>query len=304
MSHPDPMPRRDPTAGRNGDPGRRADGLAPPPGSAGFTMVEIMIAVIVSGIVGAGLFSLLLEQNSFYRTSQNTLAADINRRGVADLVSSELRMLATSDLYRTKGDSIRARFDVRRGVVCDATNPGAMVVLYFDVAETQIPGEPTGSAISSPWSDGFTYEDGWEPEVVSTGATPKSVCTTYDAPTTYSLDRYRVENWWGRPSGFGATDVGGVIRTYKDIVYTFAPSSSGEGMALWRNDVELAAPFAQGAGFTYIMDNGNRETSVGNANHKNIVRIRIEGTALGTGSGRYDVEQDLALEVPLRNRLE
>lgn len=273
-------------------------------GAGGFTIVEILIAVIVSGIIGAAVFGLLLEQNDFYRTSQNTLAADVMRRGVADLVSSELRMLAPGDLYRTKGDSIRARFNVRHGVVCENVSGGSgMKVFYYHVADTQLPGGPTGSAVSSPWAGGYTYEDTWAPPTMDVGDAARIPCGTYGGPTGYPDERYRVEDWSGRPSGFGGTDPGGVIRVYNDIVYTFKPSTTGKGLALWRNDVELAAPFADGAGFAYVMNTGSKEKDVPNSNHNKIVRIRIEATALGSGGGRYDVAQDLSIDVPFRNRV-
>lgn len=271
---------------------------ADPPGSAGFTLVELLVSIIVTGILGAGVFGLLLKQNDFYREAGDTLDADVNRRGVGDVVASELRMVATSDLYKTKGDSIRARYDLRRAVVCD-TLVGVSLFVY-DEPDIRVPGGPTGTATSSPFQAEFEYEDGWTSNLIETGATPETVCGAFGAPTGLPVERYRLEGWTGHPTGKPAP--GSVVRVYGDLVYTFKASSEAPGeLALWRNDVELARPFAGGAGFSYIMANGNNENSVPNSNHKDIVRVRVQGSAIGDGANRYDVARDLEIEVPFLN---
>lgn len=265
--------------------------------SAGFTMVEVLVAIVLTALLGAGVVSLLLGQNRFYGANEQSLYADESRRGAGELVASELRMLSTSDLYKTQADEIEGRFDLRRMVVCDVQPlTGTVTLFVYDDPGIDLPSGETGTAYSSPYAADFVYADGW----VATGSLGgEAVCVANGAPGGLDASRYRVEDWSGHPVGLPGR--GSVVRVYGDLSYSFQPSSSGDGLALWRNGQELIAPFADGAGFSYVMDNGNQEVSVPNSNQKDISRVRLEATAVGRGTNRHDVAQDLEFDIPFRN---
>lgn len=292
-TRPSPRPALDRTAG-----GKPAAGA-----SAGYTIVEVLVAIILTAILGAGVVSLLMGQSRFYETNEQTLFADESRRGAGEIVASELRMLATSDLYKTDSDEIRARFDLRRMVVCKVDATLSLVWLFvYDETGISLPSGATGTAHSSPYSADFVYADGWTAGLNGTGAGTSTIvdtCNTNGAPSVSDSTRYRLVDWSGHPVGL--PDKGSVVRVYGDLSYIFQPSSSGDGLALWRNGQELAAPFANGAGFVYLMDNGSKEVSVGNSNHKNIRRVGVDATATGRGTNRYDVAQDLEFDISFRN---
>lgn len=268
--------------------------------SAGFTLAELLVVIVVSGLIGAGVVGLLMEQNDFYGASEDRSFADVSRRGVSELVSSELRMISTSDLYKTKGDSIRVRFDLAQAVVCDVdATTGNVTLIVHHRPNVSLPSGRTGTAYSSPYDADFVYADGWTSSLVLEGGTAVTTCDANGAPGTLPAERYRIEDWSGHPVGL--PPVGSVVRVYGDLVYTFRASDQGQGLALWRNDQELVAPFAGGAGFNYIMATGNTETSVPNSNHGNISRIRVTAQAIGSGANRHDVAQDLELDIAFRN---
>lgn len=300
MSRPE---RRESASG----PGRPADPAAgrAPHGlrrrcSAGYTLAELLVTLVVTGMIGAGVVGLLMGQTEFYGASEDRSFADLSRRGVSELVSTELRMLATSDLYKTKGDSIRARFDLRQAVVCDVDNTLDYVTLVVHhEPNISLPSGRTGTAVSSPFAADFVYADGWTSSLVSEGGTAVTVCDANGAPSTLPSERYRVEDWSGHPSGL--PPVGSVVRVYGDLVYTFEPSQQGAGLALWRNDQELVAPFSEGAEFNYIMNNGSKEVSVPNASQQDIRHIRVSAEAIGDGTNRYDVARDFEIDISFRN---
>ncbi len=289
------------------DPGRT--GGATGSGSAagtpdGFTIVEVLVAIVLTAILGAGVVSLLLGQSRFYETNEQNLFADESRRGAGEIVASELRMLSTDDLYDADSDEIRARFDLRRMVVCDVDAVTETVTLFvYDDPGISLPSGETGTAFSSPYAADFEYADGWTGTFLAQGGTtltpPKSTCLDNGAPDVADPERYRSEGWSGHPVGLPKQ--GSVVRVYGDLSYSFQPATTGDGQALWRNGQELVAPFEAGAGFAYIMDNGTKEISVPNANHDNISYVRLEATAVGRGTNRYDVEHDLVFDVPFRN---
>lgn len=284
-------------AGRDRSNGATGTGRAAAP-PAGFTIVEMLVAIVLTAILGAGVVSLLLGQNRFYETNEQTLFADESRRGAGEIVASELRMLSTADLYKTDSDEIRARFDLRRMVVCEVDAlTGTVYLFVYDDPGISLPSGETGTAFSSPYAADFVYADGWTPTLNATGA--QTTCVANGAPAGLDPARYRVEGWGSHPSGLPRK--GSVVRVYGDLSYTFQPATTGDGRALWRNGQELVAPFEAGAGFAYVMDNGSKEISVPNSNHANISYVRLEATAVGRGTNRYDVAHDLVFDVPFRN---
>jgi prepilin-type N-terminal cleavage/methylation domain-containing protein len=291
------------TDARGWRPGRNRTAGASGTGRAatthdGFTIVEVLVAIVLTALLGAGVVSLLLGQGRFYETNEQNLFADESRRGAGEIAASELRMLSTADLYKTDSDEIRARFDLRRMVVCDVDAlTGTVYLFVYDDPGISLPSGATGTAFSSPFAADFVYADGWTPTLNATGA--QATCKAWGAPGGLDASRYRVESWGSHPVGLPKR--GSVVRVYGDLSYTFQPATTGDGQALWRNGQELVAPFEAGAGFAYVMDNGSKEVSVPNSNHKNISYVRLEATAVGRGTNRYDVSHDLVFDVPFRN---
>ena len=193
--------------------------------SAGFSLAELLVTIVVTSVIGAGVVGLLVEQNDFYGTSEDRTFADVSRRGVAEVVSSELRMLSTADLYKTKGDSIRARFDLGQGVVCDVSGNYVTLVVHFR-PNISLPSGRTGTAYSSPFSADHVYADGWTSALVAEGTTGAiTTCDDNGAPGTLPAQNY----------------------------------------------------------------------------HSNIERIRVSAEATGDGANRYDVAQNLEIDIAFRN---
>lgn len=267
---------------------------------AGFSLAELLVVIVVTGLIGAGVVGLLVGQNDFYGATEDRTYADVSRRGTADLVTSELRMLSTADLYRATGDTIRARFDLAQAVVCDVdAGTGNVTLVVHHVPDISLPSGRTGTAYSSPFEADFVYADGWTGTFVLEGGTALTTCDANGAPGTLPAERYRIENWSSHPSGLPA--VGSVVRYYGDLVYTFRASDLGNGLALWRNDQELVAPFGAGGGFSYIMDDGSEQTTVSSSDFDDIRRVRLSAEAIGDGANRHDVSQDLEVDIAFRN---
>lgn len=294
-----------PAGGRTSPVARRPAGAAPPGvRAAGFTLAELLVVMVVVGLIGAGVVGLMVDQNRFYGATQDRSFADVSRRGVADLVTSELRMLSTADLRRATADTILARFDLAQAVVCevDGITDNVTLVVHHR-PDPALPSGRTGTAYSSPFEADFVYADGWTSTFLAQGGgpmtPPKSTCVDDGAPPGLAPEQYRIESWTGHPSGLPTA--GSVVRVYGDLVYTFGASDQGSGLALWRNDQELVAPFGGGAAFSYVMDDGSVQASVAPADHDDIRSVRVTAEALGGGANRHDVAQDLELDIPFRN---
>jgi prepilin-type N-terminal cleavage/methylation domain-containing protein len=68
---------------------------------AGFTLIEVLIALVIATIIGGALISLLAGQSLFYAKSDQLITAERNIRAAADMVSADLRMAAPDDLVAT-----------------------------------------------------------------------------------------------------------------------------------------------------------------------------------------------------------
>lgn len=275
-----------------------------PPGrvsAAGFTLVEMLVTIGVVGVFGAALVGLFMGQNAFYLENDESAFAGETRRGAAEILSMELREASTGDLYTAKSDSIHTRYDYRRAVVCDSDAAlGTVTLFVYHRTGVNLSSGTTGTAVSGPFQGTFDREDGWTPTLSQTGSVPKNTCVSNGAPDVADGTRYRLEDWLTHPTGV-IPRPGSIVRVYGDLAYAFRPSQFADGLALWRNGQELAAPLRDDAAFSYVMEGGGMQSNVGTGNFDQIRRVRVEAVATGEGSNRFDVYRDLEFEMPFRN---
>ncbi len=269
----------------------------------GFTLVEALVAMVISGVVASALLSLMLGQSRFYEQTDDQLWAEQTNRATFDLVSSELRMASAEDLLAAESDSVAVRFDIMRAIVCDSTAADAAVLMVYDtVAAWGLDGGFVGTAYTDPYVEAFEYADGFLPTTVSTGSGPKATCVANGAPGTNPDNTYAELSGWSGDFASGVPDLGSMVRFYSRLSYHFAPSTFFTSRtALWRGAQELVGPFENDAVFRYVMDDGSVKNSVAAAKFDEVVAIRLIVTAVGDGANRYSVERDLQFDIPFRN---
>ncbi|MDT8436581.1 MAG: prepilin-type N-terminal cleavage/methylation domain-containing protein [Gemmatimonadota bacterium] len=270
---------------------------------AGFTLVEALIALVISGILASALISLLVGQSRFYERTDAQLYAEQTVRGAMDIMSSEIRMGSGTDLLAAEADSVSLRFDIARAIVCASSGSNAATALMFErnSGVNLAAGGSPGTAWSGPYETAFRYADGWLPTQSATGSAPKATCAANGAPSTYvDTDYAELTGWLGTfPS---APPAGAVVRFYDRLTYRFAPSTFFTSRtALWRGTQELIGPFADGAAFSYVMDDGSVRTSVSGSDLAAVAAVRVTATALGDGANRFAVQRPLSFDVPFRN---
>lgn len=93
------------------------------PRTRGFTLVELLIAIIISGIVGASIISLLVRSQRLSRTQADRSVMQANIRAGMALISSELREIninaTQSDITALSATSITYRGQRGLGFACD-----------------------------------------------------------------------------------------------------------------------------------------------------------------------------------------
>ncbi|MFQ5890055.1 MAG: PilW family protein [Gemmatimonadota bacterium] len=283
----------------------KSNRILPPSGGrhhGGFTLVEMLIAIVITGVLGAAVMSLLLSQNRFYGKNDDVIYAQQSLRAAVDLMSAELRMASPGDLLAATPDSVSFRFDVLRAVVCDSTGADeATLFVYDSVSNANLVTGFSGTAYSGPYDSAFVYADGWTGVVGSTGATPKATCTGLGAPATSADVYYRTVTGWQGNFAQGVPDRGSLVREYGRLTYRFASSGFGTGQALWRGSQELVSPFQNGAAFSYVMADSTVQSTVAVAAFPNVRSVRVTAVALGDQANRFNVQRSIQYDIPLRN---
>ena len=269
----------------------------------GFTLVEALIALTITGILASGLISLLIGQSRFYDRTDDQLNAEQVVQATFDLVSSELRMGSAQDLLAATADSVRIRFTLSLALVCDSTGSDEAALYVFDrTTNAGLSGSFVGMAVSGPYEETFEYADSWNPVPTATGAGPKSDCTASGAPgTAPDSDYLRIAGWAARFTG-GVPERGALVRGYGSLTYRFAASTFfTANTALWRETQELVGPFDNTAAFAYVMSDGTVQSSVTGTALDSVIAVRLTATAIGEGSNPHNISRPVTFDVPFRN---
>jgi len=261
---------------------------------AGFSLVEMLVSLTVTGFLGVAVVGLLLGQSRFYGGLDDALYADQGARAATGYVAEELRAAAPEDLLAATPESVSIRFDSIRAVVCERPETDeAHVYVYHRV----------GSPRLAPGTVGTFYRPTHRVDSATIGApSPEGIggpagtaCEDAGAPSGGPADDYLHLSW----SGADAPPPGAMVRIFGRVTYRFAPSDFTSGRALWRNDAELFAPFDEEASFLYRLADGSESASPGSL--ADVQSVVLDATALGEPDDRTEIEREIRYEIALRN---
>lgn len=261
-------------------------GIRGPEAVRGYTVVELLVALLAAGIVGGSVVSLLVSQQRFHRRHADLLRAQEIVASVAGFAGGEFRLSAPADLIAATPESVAVRFDAYRAVVCRADpGSGRAWLFVFDTATNANLRGTLGYAVQVPGESSYRYADGWRP-VVELDAGARDECTGRGAPDRPEGWRYRILSGWESAGPVGIPPRGAVVRKYGRLTYRFSPSRFEDGPALRRNGQELLAPFAGDASFLYILADGDTVAAPGTLEDVRavVVHAAVPGDH-GAGSG-------------------
>jgi prepilin-type N-terminal cleavage/methylation domain-containing protein len=93
---------------------------------AGFTLVELLVALVIAGTLAAVTFQYLLGQDRFVQVQSGREEVQQNARGAVELVSSELRGVPSAAVLDADEHTIRFRNPRAWGVICSMTTSQAI----------------------------------------------------------------------------------------------------------------------------------------------------------------------------------
>jgi prepilin-type N-terminal cleavage/methylation domain-containing protein len=235
----------------------------------GFTLAEIVVALVISGIIGASFTRLLVNQNRYFDHETNLRTARSIARSATNIMLADLRMVQDSggvDSVTSDGKLIRILVPYRFGIVC-GTNGNITTVSML----------PTDSAVVAlSVYKGFAWRDSvtGRYHYIAPGnpTTSDQPVTANNGPQCFGngngQSQIRTVSVNGRtgslldlsnqaPSG---ARVATPIFMYQRITYSFRTSGIYPNrLGLWRNveggrNEELMAPFDTSARFMFYAD--------------------------------------------------
>jgi prepilin-type N-terminal cleavage/methylation domain-containing protein len=89
----------------------------------GFSMAEIMVALVLLGIVCGGIMTIIMRQQTFYRSATDVIDTRQQIRQATTVVPVDLRGISTvgGDLISMSDSSLEVRSNIGSGIVCSHT---------------------------------------------------------------------------------------------------------------------------------------------------------------------------------------
>jgi prepilin-type N-terminal cleavage/methylation domain-containing protein len=282
------------------------DGKASP-SVQGFTLLEALIAMVLSSVVVMLVTSVFVVQNRFYSQVVNRASLHESVRTSAALVSSDLRGLASGGVVAAEPDSLVIRAPLAMGVVCGVDQREAYVFLPLGGSAFRAD-EVSGYGLRDPagsWS--YTSAD-WSSVHRASGSGPAGVCAGVGAEVEgASEDFHRLDDL----AGSGALKVGDMVMVFQERVLKIGVSAlDPSSKAIYRGRpggtlAEVATGLSEESGFWYgtPAEQGLRRWVRGRGNLEGVNKIQFVAAGAAP-SGRLGVSPStfqLTVTVPPKN---
>lgn len=270
----------------------------------GFSLAELVIALVIAGIIGIALTRLLINQSRFVAAQEGYMRARAGARAGLNVILAELRGVTWGGLSSATADSVTVIVPFASGVTCNQPSGGYQAIALFPYDSAAY----AAAALSGwAWRDdtgAWQYESGG---TLTTGSAGD--CSAASPPISVLTNGAIVRV---TPND-AATQAGRAAYLYQTIRYALAPSAEIAGRsALWRQVLpdgtreELVAPFDTSSRFGFLV--GERlafQTAVPSPlDSVRGLRVRLVGQSEEAPEGRSTVTSfDLSTNIVFVNRV-
>jgi prepilin-type N-terminal cleavage/methylation domain-containing protein len=183
----------------------------------GFTMVEMIVAVVISVIVLGAAYTLLRNNQRFYRSQSQIVDVQQNLRAVAELLPAELRELSAEggDILAMSDTALTIRAPRGLGVVCFQPDAVMGTIILRDAqwfGYRTIDATRDGIYIFTDNDTTLASDDRWTHADIT--ATSAAVCADGTRGTLVTL-----ANIDGGPGTLAGAYVGAPVRTHETVTY-------------------------------------------------------------------------------------
>ena len=237
----------------------------------GFTLAEVIVAVVILGVLGTALTRLMLAQSRLYQLQRAQRDARSIGRTSMNLLFSDLRMVhdgadAPGGVLIASPETLKVRVPYALGLIC-GTGTGATTISMLPTdSEVVAMANYAGWAWRTRATGKYTYVPDTQSTPPTTSNTPL-VCTT---TAKIKSDTINGRSWAPidlKPANVAAgLQPGAPMFLYEEVMYWFGPSTTYPGRtALWRQvgtrtPDELVAPFDASARFKFFVRNVDTST--------------------------------------------
>lgn len=253
----------------------------------GLSLVEVLIAIVLLGIVGVGITNLLRSQMRFFARGTNARDARTVSRIALNLTRSELRMTEPNGIVAASRDSIRVRLPYLMGLYCGANTAMFVPTDSLALAQAQYGGYAYRDTLA-----GATYTYVASSTALSAGLA--ATCLGAGLDTIPRGPRYVVA------PALGVLVPSAPFFLWQTVTYRFAASSLVPGRyALWRQAgsataEEIAVPLDTASRFNFYTTGVSSSTTVPNPlNSTRGIELLLYGESERTSPGQTTPEQAL-----------
>lgn len=276
-------------------------------GTAGFSLVETIIALVLSSVVIVLVSTTFLVQNQYYSSQTLRAAAHDNARTATERMAGEVRSVMRGGLATAGARTLVVRSPMLLAVVCNRSV--ANVDVHNEGGEMAI---DTDEVAGVGWLDTSTgnwdYRTATWSYVDGSGGTPAASCASNGADTTGAASSFhRLGNF---DLLYGATpDQGDVVMLYRETTFKIQSSVlEPVTLGLFRGSygqplVELATGMDASAKFQYRTGGTTYADTITAANLADIDAVRIVADARkrSESGGQEDITFGWSVNVPLPN---
>ena len=272
----------------------------------GFSLIELMIALLIAGIIGIALTQLLVNQSRFISNQNGMVRARGSARAGLNVITQELHVVSWGGLLQASPDSITLRVPYAFGIACSQPSGGwqAVLLMPYDSANYA-----TASLRGYVWRDQIGTLQTVEPATLVNGASSDCSGLTPPIPAVGSTLPIGTKYIRLNPNSVSPpTPAGAPVMLFQRVRYELAPSVEIPGrIALWRTQLdggtceELVAPFdTANTSFAFLVGNGlvHQATVPAALDSVRGIRLRLVGESEDTPEGRtapsrFDLTTDI-----------
>ncbi len=293
----------------------------------GFTTVELMVALVLGGILAAGIGSVLRRQQRFYVNAASLVEQRVSLRDATGILPGELRAIspAGGDVLAFSDSALEIRATIGTAIACDTVPGGGAIALApsgRSVPLTSFTTAPQAGDVALVYDAGETdraSDDAWVSLDVADVASNASVCGGSPfVPTADTLGQPLIVRFGTARRVPSSVLPGTFVRVLRRVRYRFYRAGTADwylGYSEWSatgfSVVQPVsgpfAPYSRGGGASglalrYFDEEGAELVDPGDAARITRVTVVARGVGRGTLSGTGAVTDSQAVGVRVRNR--
>jgi prepilin-type N-terminal cleavage/methylation domain-containing protein len=215
----------------------------------GFTLVELLVAMTVTAILGVALTQLLVNDSRFVNRQEAMMDARSAARAAMNRIALDMRLVSDGGVVAAAPESITVRVPYAFGLGCRTV--AGRVIASLMPSDSLAYANATPGGVANRLPDG-TY-DFWDGSPAVVASTDTASC---------QVDSVRVVTG-GRlveiqAPGPARPDTGQIFYLFQEVTYKFAPSIDLPGrIGLWRRvgssaPEEIVSPFNSAAQLAFL----------------------------------------------------